>query len=365
MIEPDALSPTLPSTPPGVDDTEKDHVSAGYWRTVWRRVRRNRRGLAGLTFVGLMMLISLFSPLLASNQPIACRYKGEWYFPAIVEIFQSRMTSRHWINKSPPFNLPQFDAKQELDPNEPAVWPLIPYHEQEQTLNYFQPPSSEHWLGTDELGRDVAARMIHGTSVSVKVGFISMGIASFVGIVVGGVAGYFGRWVDIIISRMIEIVICFPVFFLILSIMIWLEPDITNVMIVIGLTRWTSIARYTRGEFIRIKGLDYVTAARALGIGQARIMFRHMLPNALAPVLVSITFGIASAILVEAGLSWLGFGVQAPHPSWGNILRTAYDSLRVAPHLVFPPCIAIFLAVLAYNLVGDALRDAIDPRLKV
>jgi peptide/nickel transport system permease protein len=177
-------------------------------------------------------------------------------------------------------------------------------------------------------------------------------------------AGYWGGWVDMVISRIFEVVICFPVFFLILSIMVWLEPSITNVMIVIGLTRWTSIARYTRGEFIRIKGLDYATAARALGAGNIRIMFRHILPNSLAPVLVTITFGIASAILVEAGLSWLGFGVQPPAPSWGNILRTAYDSLRIAPHLVFPPCVAIFLAVLAYNLVGDALRDAIDPRLR-
>jgi peptide/nickel transport system permease protein len=135
-------------------------------------------------------------------------------------------------------------------------------------------------------------------------------------------------------------------------------------MIVIGLTRWTSIARYARGEFIRIKGQDYVISAKALGIGNWRIMFRHILPNSLAPVLVSVTFGIATAILVEAGLSWLGFGVQAPSPSWGNMLRMAYDSLRTAPYLVYPPCVAIFLAVLAYNLVGDALRDAIDPRLK-
>ena len=206
--------------------------------------------------------------------------------------------------------------------------------------------------------------MIHGTSVSVKVGFISMGIAALIGIFVGGLAGYWGGWIDMVISRIIEIVICFPVFFLILAIMVWLEPSITNVMIVIGLTRWTSIARYTRGEFIRIKGQDYVMAARTLGVGHLRIMFRHILPNSLAPVLVSITFGIASAILVEAGLSWLGFGVQAPSPSWGNILRTAYDSLRVAPYMVYPPCVAIFLAVLSYNLVGDALRDAIDPRLR-
>lgn len=351
-------------TPEGAGRPSK-HRSESYWANVWRRIRRSRRGMVGLVFVVFMIGTAGLGPLIATNQPVVCRHRGTLYFPAVVEVFQSRLPGQHWLEKSPPFNLPQFDAKRELDPNEFAIWPLIPYHEYEQSLDFFEPPSSRHWLGTDELGRDVAARMIHGASVSVKVGFISMGIASFIGIVLGSLAGYWAGWIDMAISRVIEIVVCFPVFFLILSIMVWLEPSITNVMIVIGLTRWTSIARYTRGEFIRIRGLDYATAARALGAGHNRIMFRHILPNALAPVMVSITFGVASAILLEAGLSWLGFGVQAPAPSWGNILRSAYDNLRTAPHLVYPPCVAIFLAVLSYNLVGDALRDAIDPRLKV
>jgi len=341
----------------------KQHSEA-FWAVVWRRMRKNRWGMFGFYFVLFMLLLSIFSPLIASDQPIVCRFEGKLYFPAIVEIFQSRGSGPHWINKSKPFNLPQFEAKMRLDPEEFAIWPLIPFSEYEQTLDFFSPPSADHWLGTDEIGRDVAARMIHGTSVSVKVGFISMSIAAVIGIAAGGFAGYCGGKVDMIISRIIEVIVCFPVFFLILAIMVWLEPSITNVMIVIGFTRWTSIARYTRGEFIRIKGQDYVTAARALGIRHLSIMFRHILPNSLAPVLVSTTFGIASAILVESGPSWLGFGVQAPHPSWGNILRMAYDSLRIAPYLVYPPCVAIFLAVLSYNLVGDSLRDAIDPRLR-
>ena len=346
------------------EDKQSQDKSQAYWRNVGLTMIRNKRGMVGLSFILLMFLVSFFSPFLATDQPIVCKYKGKLYFPAVVELLQSRNSSTHWIDKAKPFNLPQFEAKAELDPKDFAIWPLIPYHEYEQTLDYHQPPSAQHWLGTDELGRDIAARMIHGTTVSVKVGFISMGIAAVIGIFVGGVAGYFGGWVDAIVSRIIEIVICFPVFFLILAIMVWLEPNINNVMIVIGLTRWTAIARYTRGEFMRIKGRDYVVAARTQGVGHLRIMFRHILPNSLAPILVSVTFGIAAAVLTEAGLSWLGFGVQAPAPSWGNILRTAYDSLRIAPHMVFPPCIAIFLAVLAYNLVGDALRDAIDPRLR-
>jgi peptide/nickel transport system permease protein len=319
--------------------------------------------MAGLGFIILMVFISIVSPLLATNQPIVCRHRGKLYFPAIVEIFQLRNADSHWIEKNPPFNKPQFDAKKELDDKAFAIWPLIPWHEREQSPDFLTPPSKTHWLGADDLGRDIAARMIHGTAVSVKVGFISMGIAALIGIFVGGLAGYRGGWVDIIFSRVIEVVICFPVFFLILAILAWLEPNITNVMIVIGLTRWTGIARYARAEFIRIKSLDYITAARAIGAGPLRIMARHILPNALGPIMVNITFGIAGAILLEAGLSWLGFGVQPPDPSWGNILRSAYDSLRAAPYMVYPPCLAIFLAVLAYNLLGDALRDAINPRL--
>jgi peptide/nickel transport system permease protein len=205
--------------------------------------------------------------------------------------------------------------------------------------------------------------MIYGTGVSMKVGFISMGIAVMIGLALGAVAGYAGGWVDIAISRFIEIIMCFPTFFLILAILAWFPPRIENVMVVIGLTAWTGIARYARGEIIRLRGLDYTTAARALGAGHGRIILRHLLPNSLAPVLVSVTFGIAVAILVEAGLSWLGFGVQPPQPSWGNILRSGYDNLMSAPHMIPPACAAIFVAVLAFNLVGDALRDAVDPRL--
>lgn len=343
--------------------TKQRRASQAFWAVTWRRFRRNPRGMMGLTFVVSLLLITMFSPLLATNQPIVCKYNGQWYFPALVELVQSRKTGPHWISKSQPFNLPQFNAKEHMDDFEFQIWPLIPYGEFEQTADYHAPPSTEHWLGTDELGRDVAARLIHGTSVAVQVGFVSMGIATVIGVIVGGVAGYFGSRTDMVISRFIEVVMCFPVFFLILSIIVWLEPSIINVMIVIGLTRWTGIARYTRGEFMRIRNADYIAAAEALGIGHVRIMFRHILPNSLAPVLVSVTFGIAGAIIVEAGLSWLGFGVQAPAPSWGNMLRTAYDSLRIAPHLVYPPCVAIFLAVFAYNLVGDAFRDAIDPRI--
>ena len=225
-------------------------------------------------------------------------------------------------------------------------------------------PSATHWLGTDQSGRDVLARMIHGTVVSMKVGFLSMGIAVIIGLLLGSTAGYAGGWTDIVISRFIEVVTCFPPFFLILAVLAWFPPSIENVMIVIGLTRWVGIARFSRGEILRIRETDYALAARAQGMHPVRLVSRHLLPNALAPVLVSVTFGIAVSILIEAGLSWLGFGVQPPNPSWGTILRSGYENLFTAPHMIPPACVAIFLAVLSFNLVGDTLRDVIDPRLR-
>lgn len=341
----------------------KPVAEGGYGRRVWREFRRSRRGVIGLTCVVMLLLTAFFAPLLASGQPIVCRYEGELHWPGVVDVLRNVPLMSLVVKKSKPFNFPGFDAKAELG-DAFAIWPMIPYDPLATSDSVRQPPSRRHVLGTDGVGRDLAARMIHGSVVSVKVGFVSMGIAALLGLVIGSVAGYYGGWVDAIISRLIEVVICFPVFFLILSVMIWLEPNIINVMVVIGLTRWTSIARYTRGEFLRLKTLDFVTAARACGAGAGRIMFAHLLPNALAPVLVTVTFGIAQAILIEAALSWLGFGVQPPNPSWGNELHSAYEHLRVAPHMVWPPCVAIFGAVLVYNLAGDALRDAIDPRIQ-
>lgn len=332
-------------------------------RMAWRRFKRNPRGMAGLAVIALMALVAFLSPAIANRQPVVCKYEGRWHFPALADIAQTIPFVSYFVQKSPPFSLAVFDAKRSAGEFEFAIWPPIPFGPRETSAGTLQPPSDRHWLGTDQNGRDIAARMVHGTVVSIQVGIVSMGIATLIGILLGAIAGYFGGWPDMGISRFIEIVQCFPTFFLILAILAWLEPSIVNVMIVIGLTSWTSIARYTRGEFIRLRGQDYVQGARALGCSPPRIMFVHILPNAVAPVLVTVSFGVAAAILAEAGLSWLGFGVQQPDPSWGNILRDAYDHLRSAPHIVYPPCAAIFAAVLSYNLVGDALRDAIDPRI--
>lgn len=227
------------------------------------------------------------------------------------------------------------------------------------------PPSGVHWFGTDEEGRDVFSRMIYGTRVSLTVGFISVALYVILGVVLGALAGYFGGWVDVFVSRAIEVMICFPTFFLILAVLAFIGPSLVNIMVVIGLTSWPGIARLVRGEFLKLRRQDFVSAGRVVGAGNLRLIFRHILPNSMAPVFVSATFGVASSILIESSLSFLGFGVQPPTPSWGEILSQSRDFMDIAWWLAFFPGLAIFISITAYNLVGEGLRDAIDPRMKV
>lgn len=229
--------------------------------------------------------------------------------------------------------------------------------------NVLSPPSSAHPFGTDELGRDLFSRMIWGSRASLKVGFIAVGIAITIGIFIGAIAGYYGGKVDAILMRFVDIMLSFPTFFLILAVIAIVEPSISTIMIVIGLTGWMDVSRLVRAEFLTLKERDFVSAARAIGASDRRLIFRHIMPNALSPVFVAATFGIAGAILVESGLSFLGLGVQPPEPSWGNILTSGKDNITVAWWLSFFPGIAILITVLSYNLVGEGLRDALDPRL--
>jgi peptide/nickel transport system permease protein len=230
--------------------------------------------------------------------------------------------------------------------------------------NILSPPSAKHFLGTDDLGRDVFSRMVYGAGISLKVGFVAVGIAVLIGIILGAVSGYYGGWIDVLIMRLVDIMLCFPSFFLILSVIAFLDPSIFNIMAVIGLTSWMGITRLVRAEFLSLKERDFVLAERAIGASTPRIIFMHILPNALAPVLVSATLGIASAVLTESALSFLGIGVQPPTPSWGNMLTQGKEVLGVAWWMSVFPGVAILLTVLGYNLLGEGIRDAIDPRLK-
>ena len=229
--------------------------------------------------------------------------------------------------------------------------------------NVLSPPCKAHLLGTDELGRDVLSRMIWGSRVSLKVGIVAVGIAMIIGIIIGSVSGFYGGIADAILMRFVDVMLAFPTFFLILAVIAILEPSIFTIMAVIGVTGWMDVARLVRAEFLSLKERDFVDAAQALGASNFRLIFRHILPNALSPVFVAATFGIAGAILTESGLSFLGLGVQPPDPSWGNILTSGKDNIEVAWWLSLFPGLAILITVLSYNLVGEGLRDALDPRL--
>jgi peptide/nickel transport system permease protein len=357
--------------PEEVIDAAPQTETRGFWTEV--RIRFFRRKLATLAFcfVCFLALVAIFSPAIAGTRPIVCKYKGHLYFPCLYYFnpkWENPIFDQDRFRKRYPKNLT------EKDPDSWAIWPLVyqdPYRRirkdewpGQPASESYAPPNHLNWFGTTQPGVDVFTQMVHGARIALLVGFVSMGIASIIGITVGALAGFLGGWVDILLSRFIELVMCIPSLVLILSLIAIMDKvTIWHLMAVIGITSWTGIARLTRGEFLKLKQMEYVTAARALGAGQTRIMFRHILRNALAPVLVPVTFGIAAAILIESGLSFLGFGAAPPNPSWGTLLNAGRANLQMWWLTLFPGA-AIFLAVLAYNLIGEGLQEATDPRLR-
>jgi len=276
----------------------------GIWQIIWRRLKKNKFAIFGMVVIILLSIIAIVSPLISPYNP-----------------YEQNLTER------------------------------------------LQPPSLKHLCGTDELGRDVFSRMLYGSRISLSVGLLAVLIATTIGIIVGSISGYFGGVVDNILMRFVDIMLSIPTLFLILMLIVFLGPSIFNVMLVIGLTGWTDLARLVRAEFLSLKNREYVLAAKAAGAGHFRIIFRHILPNALSPVFVSVIFGVAGAILLESSLSFLGLGVQPPTASWGNILTSGKDYIESAWWLSFFPGFAIFITVMSYNLLGEGLRDALDPRL--
>jgi len=274
------------------------------WKVFWKRFRRNKLAMLGALIIFSLALVAVIAPLIA------------------------------------PFS-----------PN------------QQDVLHRLEPPSTKHPLGTDDLGRDLLSRVIYGTRISLLVGFIAIGIAIIIGSILGLLSGYFGGWLDAVIMRFVDIMLCFPTFFLILMVIAFLEPNIWTVMAVIGLTGWPSLTRLVRGECLSIREREFVQAAKVLGLSNRRVMFVHLLPNVMAPILVTATLGIGGAILTESALSFLGLGVQPPTPSWGNILTAGKDYITVAWWLSLYPGLAILITVLAYNLLGEGLRDVLDPRM--
>jgi peptide/nickel transport system permease protein len=223
-------------------------------------------------------------------------------------------------------------------------------------------PSALHYMGTDGLGRDVFSRMLYGARISLLVGIVAVGIATAIGVVLGALAGYYRGWIDVVIMRMVDVMLSIPTFFLILAVIAFLTPSIWNIMIVIGLTSWMGVTRLVRAEFLSLREREFVMASQTLGAKDRRLIFKHLLPNSLTPIIVSSVLGVASAVLIESGLSFLGLGVQAPQASWGNILTDGKEYIQFAWWLSLFPGLAILITVLGYNLLGEGLRDALDPR---
>jgi peptide/nickel transport system permease protein len=267
-----------------------------------KKIFKNKMTLFGLVFITVMLLFAIFAPLVASHDP-------------------------GYIDKN----------------------------------NILSPPSAKYIFGTDALGRDIFSRIVYGSRISLLVGFVAVGIAVVVGVFFGSIAGYYGGALDYLIMRLVDIMLCFPTLFLILAVIAILEPSILNIMVVIGLTGWMGVARLVRSEILTLKERDYVAASTVMGAGAPWIILKHMVPNAIGPVIVSATLGIGGAILTESSLSFLGIGVQPPTPSWGNILMDSKSTLGVAWWLTVYPGLFILLTVLSYNLLGEGLRDLLEP----
>ena len=359
----------------------------------WDSFKKNRMAYRGFWFVILLFVLAIFSPFLANNQPILQLKDGHLSFPlfrslspidwrfildgiGLVAIFSfgRRLQTKLILatvllvgveilcwHQTPYLDITNYKNTSATL----KIMPLIPYSPYEQTLESFASPSLKHWFGTDSLGRDIASRMLHGARISLSVGFVAVAIYLTIGTALGALAGYYRGQCDMVISRIIEIMECFPTFFLILAVIAFLPSSLLNIMIVIGITSWTGVARLVRGEFLKLSTQPFALAALASGASDLRVIGRHILPNALGPILVSATFGIASAILVESSLSFLGFGVQPPTPSWGEILSESRKYIDFAWWLATFPGFAIFITITAYNLVGEGLRDAIDPKMRM
>lgn len=400
--------------------TEPDRLS--YWGIVRSQFNKNRPAVWGLWCAVGLFVLATGAPLLALDQPFYWHTAVETRFPFFAALFNrlqfengvdiffnlllvlspvyagfvlwrrrmgglslraaSLLVAFHllatlvvvppsWFGVSNPFHreAPIVDYRGQeaelLASDRPvtAIFPPRRIHYRETNLERsVQAPGRTFWLGTDLEGRDVLVRMLYGTRISLTIGVVAVSIYVLIGVVLGALAGYFGGWVDVVVSRLIEVMICIPSFFLILTLVALVQDrSIFHVMVVIGVTSWTGVARLVRAEFLQQRELDYTLAARALGLPRWRVIFRHILPNAMGPVLVSATFGIASAILTESGLAFLGLG-DLSVPSWGGTLNAGRLEMKL--WLILAPGLAIFFVVSVFNLVGEGLRDALDPKLR-
>lgn len=335
-------------------------VGVSYWSLVKHQFKKNKLAMISMYIVMFLIVIAITADFLADSKPLYAEYKGETYFPVVKDYLNTIGISK-WEPDMINANWKKLDDEGKL---ESVVWTPVPYGPSEIDLaNNLRSPGGDHYLGTDAIGRDLLAGLIHGSRVSLSVGFVAAGIALIIGIVMGSLAGYYGGKVDLIIMRFVEIMVTLPVFFLIITIVAIYGSSIWYIMAAIGITSWTGDAKLIRGEVLKVRNMEYITAASSIGLPNKQIIFRHVIPNAIAPVLVSGAFAIAGAILTEAALSFLGFGVSATTVTWGSLLNEARGASNAWWLAIFPGMM-IFIAVVTYNLIGEGLRDALDPRLR-
>mgnify|MGYP005855036577 CR=1 FL=1 len=338
------------------------HRAADYLRVFWRRLSHaltSERLTYGV--LALFIFTGTCAPFLASSQPLFIYNKADYESKSGMTLRTSPLLYTLLYSDA---QVEKIEYRRLVEKGEiSAVFTLVPYSPYETELeNYLKPPQIfgarfVHYLGTDENGRDVAARLIRGTRNSLLVSLVAVGLALAIGVFIGALAGYFGGWVDMVISRFIEIVICFPKLILIIAVMALRKPSLLNLMVVIGLTSWTGIARLVRGEVMRVRNFDYVQSARAMGASSWRIIFIHILPATAGPLSVTAAFDVAEAVLTESALSFLGIGVPIPEPSWGDVLKTAQDFPDIAWWMTLFPGLLIFLTVITFNNLGDRLRQ--------
>jgi peptide/nickel transport system permease protein len=388
-----------------------EELEYSFAREVWQRYRSLFRAMFGLTVILLLCLVALCAPLLANHLPLLVRVNGVLKSPALAELFAPDSTeifvskTFNWLLLLLPAVLllrlifrkhkrvfriaavtaavlllipflskgnyvdrtPWRALSAEMKNGDFAIFAPMPYGPYETAAVPYMPPSREHWLGTDHAGRDVFARMVFGARVSLAVGFLATAVSMLLGTFIGLMAGYKGGKTDLLVMRLVEIVICFPTFLLLLILMSILldygsRQSILLVIAVIGLTGWTGLCRLVRGETLRVRQNAYIQSCEAMGTPLWRILLFHLLPNVSGPIFVSFTFEVAGAILAESSLSFLGFGVQDPTASWGELLRQAFPDPLTYWHLMFAPGLAIFLAVCSFNLAGEGLRKALDAK---
>jgi peptide/nickel transport system permease protein len=318
-------------------------------------LRRRREGGVALVTVALMVLVAVGADFLAAERPILLERDGRLYVLANVFDYDELR------------DLDNGSICAEMREGDWALLPPVPYGPFQSRVGGWvqplEPPDRDHPAGTDDRGRDVLARLIHGTRVSLSVGFVAVFLYAMLGVLLGGSAGYYGGGIDHAVNRCIEVMMAFPAFFFILTVQgLMGSTTVIQLVVVIGLTRWTDVARLVRAEVLRVRAMDYVLAARAVGLTEWRILTDHVLPNSLGPVWVTCTFGVAAAVLTESALSFLGFGTPPPTPSWGELLTQAYENPQ-AWWLTLFPGVVLFSTVTAFNVLGEVIRDMIDPRL--